>query len=238
MPAERYYIPSLFQEGENVLLQDQEHHHLAHVMRSRIGDVVELVNGMGQMAVATIASIEKKQSTLAVTQLIEQPLPTQSIVLAQGLPRLNRLEFIIEKGTELGMSEIWLFPASRSEKKSLSENQLERLQSIAVSAMKQCGRLFLPKITIVPPIKQWRNLPETGCFFGDLSPNAPLFAELLRDTPQNIVLCIGPESGLTEEEIGILKQNHFQGVKLHQNVLRTDTAAIAALALASHYKSY
>lgn len=235
MPAERYYIPDNLEAGSQIALEGQEYHHLANVMRGRIGDEVELVNGLGLLATASIDALEKKRAVLSISNVLKQDRPKQSLIIAQGMPRLNRLEPIIEKATELGATEIWLFPASRSEKKSSSDNQIERLQAIAIAAMKQCGRLFLPKIVLLPPIKQWQNLPANGCFFGDLRPKAVWFADALAQHPSHeIVVCIGPESGLTDEETHELERKGFIGVKIHPNILRSDTAAIAALSIASH----
>src|SRR5207248_2602313 len=134
-----------------------ELHHLVNVMRTRLGEKIEVVNGQGQLAEAILQSIEKKSASLRIESVETSSPFSQRLILAQGMPKQNRLEFIIEKGTELGMTEIWLFPASRSEKKDFSVNQLERLNILTIAAMKQCGRLFLPKIVIMPPLKQWKQ---------------------------------------------------------------------------------
>lgn len=235
MPAERYFHPELLQENLSVELKEHEHHHLVHVMRTRLGETVEIVNGQGQLAEAVLESNDKKSATLAIKSLITQPPPDEQIILIQGIPKLNRLENIIEKGTELGMTEIWLFPAARSEKKEFSANQMERLQSLAISAMKQCGRLYLPKIVVLPPLKLWENPDLHPLFFGDVNPDAPPFLSAWKKSKPSgkTGFCIGPESGFTEEEIGLLKKMGAEGVKLNANILRTDTAAIACLVLVS-----
>lgn len=235
MPAERYYYAEFFEQGQSISLEGQEQQHLVHVMRTRVGEKVEVVNGKGQLGIASLQSIEKKHAYLCVEAVQTESKETQKIILAQGMPRLNRLEFIIEKGTELGMSEIWLFPASRSEKKDLSPNQLERLNNMCIAAMKQCGRLFLPKITLMPPLKQWKGLEIDTAFFGDTDPMAPTFSSVWQhlQARESVLFCIGPESGLTDEEENYLRKLKAHGVKLHHNILRTDTAAITALVLLS-----
>lgn len=239
MPAERYFHSNFLEIDKKILLKDQEFHHLVHVMRTRIGEDIEIVNGQGQLAEGFVDSIEKKHAVLHIKSLFNASPYPQQLILAQGIPRQNRLEFIIEKGTELGMTEIWLFPACRSERKEFSENQLERLSTLTIAAMKQCGRLFLPKIVIMPPLKQWKSL-QIPLFFGDTDPNAPPLSTLWKKTgaKKDTVFCIGPESGFSEEEIQVLKKLDAEGVKLHPNILRTDTAAIAALTLVSHYIFY
>jgi 16S rRNA (uracil1498-N3)-methyltransferase len=236
MPAERYYYPKPLETGDTIFLQDQEFHHLIHVMRGREGDPVEIVNGMGQLAQGAIQKIEKKKAALSLTSVFSQNPPETTIILAQGIPRQNRLDFIAEKCTELGMTELWLFPATKSEKKEFSENQLERVKGITVAAMKQCGRLHLPQIKLMPPLKQWRGEDAFLMFFGDTSTNAPQFLSAwgsINSQTKQALFCIGPESGLTEEEEATLRGIGAHGVSLHPNILRTDTAAIAAMTLLS-----
>jgi 16S rRNA (uracil1498-N3)-methyltransferase len=236
MPAERYYYPEPLETGKAIPLQDQEFHHLIHVMRAREGDLVEIVNGMGQLAKAVIQSLEKKKAILSLTHVFTQEPSETALILAQGIPRQNRLDFIAEKCTELGMTELWLFPGTKSEKKDFSENQLERVKGITIAAMKQCGRLYLPKIKLMPALKQWKCQDLPLMFFGDVSPDVPpfLFAwNALSTKPKQALFCIGPESGFTEEETAAMKSLGACGVSLHPNILRTDTAAIAATTLLS-----
>lgn len=239
MPSERYFHPEFLKTDQIIHVKDQELHHLLNVMRTRLGEKVEMVNGQGQLAKAILQSIEKKSASLHVESVETFPQTPERLILAQGMPRQNRLEFIIEKGTELGMTEIWLFPASRSEKKDFSPNQLERLNILTIAAMKQCGRLFLPKIVVMPPLKQWKN-QICHIFFGDTNPEAlPFLSTWQKLAPiDQAIFCIGPESGFAPDEIAVLQKLQAHGVKLHPNILRTDTAAIAALTLLSHLIYY
>jgi 16S rRNA (uracil1498-N3)-methyltransferase len=226
MPANRYYHPQLFQANSEIYLEGAEQHHLVSVMRTHVGDSVELVNGLGQLAIGALAAIEKKHAKLVLLSVTSVPAEPGQRILAQALPKMARLECILEKATELGVSAFWLFPGAHSEKQQLSQNQLERAHHILISAMKQCGRLFLPEITLKPPLKQWRELPLPA-FFGDLHPEAPAAWNSL-PAAENLLFFIGPEAGFAEEEVRQLQHLQAKGVKLHNNILRTDTAAIAA----------
>lgn len=168
--------------------------------------------------------------------MVTEAPPPYRLILAQAIPRTNRLEFILEKGTELGMTEIWLFASARSERRNFSEHQEARLKNITIAALKQCGRLFLPTIVMLPQIKDWPKLPYPA-FFGDTQPSAPILASAFQkhDGCQEVLFCIGPESGFTPEETTLLQTHGANGVKLHPNILRTDTAALAALSLLSHW---
>lgn len=235
MPAERYYLSQVFPIGETVLLTDNEFHHLTNVMRGKAGDEIELVNGAGDLATGTISSIEKKKAFITITSCVHEAKPKTTIILAQAIPRINRLDFIVEKCTELGMMELWLFPGDKSERKEFSENQLERSKAIAIGAMKQSGRLYLPEIIVKPRLAKWE---KPGCFllYGDVDAKAPPFKDFWKTSPPAIgAFFIGPESGFSEAEEEILRTWQAAGVHLNDHILRTDTAAIAALTLFSHW---
>lgn len=246
MPAERFFTNQPILIGEELILSGQERHHLVDVMRPRAGEPIELVNGQGALAQATFVRSDRQTAVLRVESVEVAKASANQYILAQAIPRINRLDFIVEKGTELGMTALWLFPSERSERKVLTEHQVERLDAMAIAAMKQCGRLFLPKIELKPPLMQWKRetLPVScEAFFGDVDPEAPLFLHALaqqgeqeKQSKQNtrILFFIGPESGFTDKEVEQLKHLGAEGVSLHPNILRTDTAALAALTLATH----
>lgn len=229
MPAERYYLAQSLQKGCDVSITDQEYHHLVHVMRAAVGDTVELVNGTGDLATATVARLDKRQALLTIQDTAHEAPQLHAMILAQALPRINRMDFIVEKGTELGMTQLWLFPGEHSERKSLTDHQVDRLRAMAIAAMKQCGRLYLPEIIVKPAIKAWQPLPYP-LFYGDVAPNAPRLAEAWpKETVDGAIFCIGPESGFTPAEEHALKALNAIGVSLHRNILRTDTASLVAL---------
>jgi len=230
MPHSRFFLDTLFQVDAESTLSGDEAYHLQRVMRKREGEVVELVNGRNQLAKATILSLEKKYIQLRILE-IEEKFSDRTIILCQALPRLNRLDTIVEKGTELGMTELWLFPGQLSEKKELTSLQIKRLESISVAAMKQCGRLDLPKIILKPSLFTWNySYQHYLAYFGEFSAAASPFYTVL-PKEKNILFFIGPESGFTLDEESHLRQNNVIGVRLHPNILRTDTAAIAALSM-------
>lgn len=233
MPVERFYTSSDLHRQQHVRLENQEFHHLAHVTRIQVDETVELVNGRGQLAKAIVQQIGKKHADMQVTEVAASSPPMIEVILAQAIPRQNRLDFILEKGTELGMTQLWLYPGKRSERRKFSESQLEHMRAITISAMKQCGSLFLPKVEIKPPLQEWEK-PSELCLYGDLSSDARQLRECWQEkTPQKIIVFIGPESGFAPEEEAQLRLWQALGVKLHPNVLRTDTAALVALSLIS-----
>ena len=230
MPENRFFTEEDLSTDKEISLSPSESRHLK-VMRAQNGQNIELVNGRGQLAQAKFLNISSNQALVQVTSVTEQALSQPNLILCQSIPRPKRLDFILEKGTELGMSEIWLFPAVRSEKKDFKDNQIERMKAITVAAMKQCGSLHLPKITILPHISKWKTFPENS-FFGDIEEEAPVFQLSLEETQQeHISFFIGPESGFDDREIALLREKGTKGVKLHPYILRTDTAPIVALSI-------
>ena len=238
MPIERYFLDNCFKINGHHELKGSEFHHLAHVMRTRKGDTVELVNGKGALAEAAVQDVLKEKALLKIENLVQEPTRPCRLILAQAMPKSNRLDFILEKGTELGVDTFWLFPGDCSAKKEIFPNQQERARALTIAAMKQCGRLTLPDIILQPALDQWPSLVEMTVFFGDLEPEAPPFEvawKQLSSPSYPIVFITGPEAGLSKQEGQLLRSKGATGVKLHSNILRTDTASLMALGLLSHW---
>lgn len=236
MPSDRYFVDQHLEKGDTVSLQDKELHHFRHVMKVDLGSHVKLINGRGQLAIAAVSLIEKQQALLEVQDLQEQEPSPFDIVLAQAVPRANRLDSILEKSTELGVTRILLFPGERSENQSFYGKRQDRCRSVLVAAMKQCGRLFLPKLEEMPPLCEWEKL-GLSAFYGSVEEKAPLFGKLWKteELSKEVVFFVGPEKGFSPKEISYLEMCGAKGVKLHDNILRTDTAPIVALSLMQHW---
>lgn len=233
MPHERFYLKESFKENETYQIRNQEFHHLAHVMRMREGEDLELVNGMGFLANASIVQMRKDHAEVQVEQVFFQEPVSTSLFLAQAIPKPNRLEVILEKGTELGVDYFWLFNSQNSFKKDFNANQMERLNLILISAMKQSGRLYLPELSYFRNLEECFPPDNSQPFFGDISPEAPPLCSVI-EKGKTTIFYVGPESGFTSSEIQIMQKMKIRGVKLHRNILRTETAAMAACALISH----
>ncbi len=241
MPSDRYFIDAPLAKGATITLEDHEHHHLVHVMRAKVGDTVELVNGKGFLAKGTLKILSRRTADFQIESVLYEEPSIYSLILAQAVPRMNRLDLVIEKGTELGMTALWLFPTERSERQKLSDHQLERLRSLSIAAMKQCGRLYLPEISVKPSLSSCIfETEKVAALFGDLSSYAP---SLIKCWPavehkKELIFFVGPESGFSPKEEEAMKKMGIQGIALHKNILRTETAAIAALTLLQHLRTY
>ncbi|NDD58285.1 MAG: 16S rRNA (uracil(1498)-N(3))-methyltransferase [Chlamydiae bacterium] len=235
MPDHRFFLEEQFQKNYQVYLEDAELHHLQHVMRVKEGEVVEIINGKGDLAQAVVKRFEKHKASLEITQLSSEPLPSHKLILAQAIPRFPRLEYILEKATELGVTEFWLFPTVGSEKKDFSPSQWQRMHQILISALKQSGRLHMPSLEIKPPLDVWPK-PSMSGFYGSTDPKAPPFSRLLsQGLSKDYLFVIGPEKGLTQGEISLCETYSLKGVSLNPNILRVDTAAISAISILSSF---
>ena len=217
MPIERFYISQKL-EGELRLVGTELHH--LHVVRGKVGNEVELVNGRGSLAKARIVDLSRKEATLEVLETNNFPVPNPRLNLAIPLMRPSKLELVIEKCTELGAGRFYLYKAEYSEKKELSKHQKERLNLIAISAIKQCGRLDLPEIQDSHSLKELMNL-DFPIFLGEPTSHSKV------SFPEKILFVTGPEKGFSNQESKLLN-SHGKHVTLSPYILRAETTPIAA----------
>lgn len=229
MNRERFYLPSLPLEPTSVQLENEEHHHLSHVFRVREGETVELVNGSGSIANALVTHIEKKKTLLQITSLQKQEKDPFSISLAIPWMRPSKLDWIIEKGTELGADAFIFYTAEKSKQEPLKEKAKERIEHLLIAAMKQSKRLYLPQIKEEEDLSKVIQA-KTPLFFGDIDPKTSPLPSLL---PKELLFITGPESGFSLEEKELLATK-ATGVSLNPHILRAETAPIAALAILVH----
>src|SRR5438105_4609870 len=145
MPINRFFIEETPELGHTVRLPESELRHV-RVMRLEEGEAVELVDGKGSLAKANLVTIDRKGAEAKIEFIQKAPPLSPQVILAIPLMRLSKLEWVIEKGTELGAHNFWIFLAEQSEKENVSGHQRERLRGIVIAAMKHSGRLFLPSV--------------------------------------------------------------------------------------------
>ena len=228
MPAYRYFINQELKNNQDISIEGAECKHIRSVMRLLVDDEIELVNGFGSIATAKIISVEKNCVHTQITELENFEL-NHKVILYQGFCKLSTLKYLVEKATELGVTEIRLYKGDRSSI-DLTGSKLNRLNFKAIAGLKQSGRLFLPKISIVDPISKWSK-KHTNAYFGDLSQNAkPIAIEISPDL-KNIYFCNGCARGFSKKELESLESLDFTGASLHPNVLRAETAPLSFLSI-------
>jgi len=226
----RFYCESI--QPDVVKLDKTQSHHLIDVLRITAETNVEVFDGKGQLAAAAVKDVKHKTATLEVQEIKTYPCRKDSrIVIAVSIPKGQRLDWMITKCTELGVDHIALVKFQRTVKQTKGSSALDRLNKLAVSAAKQSGRIFLPKIEISEQLPQTiaclkNQYPQSDLFFGQAAASAKIITQLPTDKRDKIVF-IGPEGALTTEEQALLKDNDALPVTLTETILRIETAAIA-----------
>lgn len=237
--ADRYFVDMPIQGGL-VTLKGPELHHLLHVMRAKPGAEVELFDGTGTQAHARLESIGRSEAQLSILnrQIVDRELSIR-VVLGVSLPKGDRQRWLVEKAVELGVSEIVPFVTERSTVRP-DERSLERLRRAVVEASKQCGRNRLLEIAAV---QSWHDFVGSA-LDADLRLAAhPLkeWPESVRVTPASLQkpapqpkcvwLAIGPEGGLTPDEVSCALAAGWSVVDLGARTLRVETAALFLVSL-------
>ncbi|EMP56356.1 16S ribosomal RNA methyltransferase RsmE [Marinobacter santoriniensis NKSG1] len=234
MRIPRIYTDSDLAAGHTCQLDDNAAQHVGRVLRMQPGQELQLFNGDGHDYQATIVEAGKKQVTVEVTG--DTPNATESplqITLGQTLSKGDRMDYAVQKAVEMGVTRIVPLTTERCDVKLKGDREDKRLrhwQQVAISAAEQCGRARVPDILPVMTLEQWFAKAET-C---DLKLVLHHRTEKSLDSlarPASVALMIGPEGGLTAEEIETAEHAGFLPVALGPRVLRTETAPVAAMAL-------
>lgn len=209
-------------------LPEAEARHCIQVLRKSKGDVIQVCNGKGQWATAEIVSPEIKRCLLKLGTVEEKPRDWIGEIWLAVAPtkNLDRMEWMVEKLTELGCNGVIFIKTARTERGHIN---LERLEKMALSALKQSGQGWLPEIRW---IEKWAAFPFSSFdnhWFGDLSPQSDQRFD--KHLPGSHLVWIGPEGDFSPTEWDTLIKRGAKGIRLSPHILRTETAAIASLCL-------
>ncbi|MGV3487138.1 MAG: 16S rRNA (uracil(1498)-N(3))-methyltransferase [Tuberibacillus sp.] len=245
---QRYFVADHQVQNDEVQIEGEDARHIVKVMRMQPGDAIICCTYSGEAFNCTIKSMDTETVTASIMKGLEtsNELPVR-VAIAQGLPKGDKLDFIVQKGTELGADSFFLFQAERSIAKwigsSKIERKLERLQKIAKEASEQSHRNKIPAVSepvsIIKLIEmsepfQYKVVAyEEDAKSGDMS---GLYSVFQRMSPgDSLFAVIGPEGGLTEEEVSALKSAGFGRCALGKRILRTETAPLYLLSAVSYY---
>lgn len=234
MSVPRFYHPPPLPTSTVCELPPAAAHHASRVLRLRVGDAVQIFDGLGNALDATLHAIQGKRVLLGNLQpFIGPPEPTLHIVLAQSLCSNDRMDWIVQKATELGTAEIVPLIAQRSVprlREARADRRIEHWRAVAIAACEQCGRNTLPLIHPPRELRSWlaQRHDRAGSSY-ILLPGGATTLHKLAPPQQECTLLIGPEGGFTEEEARQAQQTGFIPVSLGSRLLRTETAALAAL---------
>lgn len=232
MRLSRFFIDAPLSLGQHELPEAQAHY-IGRVLRHAAGDAVQLFDGSGQEYRGELIEVGKKSVRVELTEqfngLSESPL---RVHLGQGLSRGERMDWAIQKATELGASEITPIVSERCEvrlKDERADKRMSHWRQVAISACEQCGRSVLPQINPPLLLADWLTQVEA-----ELKLVLHPVAEPLQShaKPDSLAFLIGPEGGLSEAEVQRAIGVGFHPARLGPRVLRTETAPVVALSVA------
>ncbi|NQV85580.1 MAG: 16S rRNA (uracil(1498)-N(3))-methyltransferase [Woeseiaceae bacterium] len=232
----RLFVSGALSNGAEIELDGDRSRYLGKVLRARVGDRVTVFNGEGPEWPATLLRISKSSVSLTLGNSVvagtESPL---KIHLVQGISRGERMDIVVQKATELGVKRITPVLTEYGVVKldpDRAEKRREHWQKIAASACEQSGRTRLPLIDTPLPLKSWfGSKPEAVDAELILTPGATSSMASLAAPQTKVCLMIGPEGGFSDIECSDARVSGFTAVSLGPRVLRTESAAIAALAV-------
>lgn len=238
-----FYVPSPQIHTDTATITGSEQHHLRNVLRLRSGATVRIIDGQGNVYTAEVLDTginrEPTETRILSHEFHASVLP--SLTLFQGLPKNDKMELILQKTTEIGVTRIVPIYAEHALQKP-SQNRYERWHRVVISATKQCKRAWLPELC--DPQTYEVSLTQLDKFSLRLILNphiehgsqAQHIKTVLREVsqPASIALFVGPEGGFSHREVATAIESGCVPVTLGTNILRTETAAIVAVAIAAY----
>lgn len=233
--APRFYIDAPLRAGSVCTLSEDAAHHAIHVLRLRAGEEITVFNGRGGEFAARIVSIQRLK--IAVDLLHHREVERESplrVTLVQGVSAGDKMDSTLRKAVELGVAEVQPVLAARSvarPKGERAEGRRAHWQKVVTAACEQCGRNRIPEVHALIALSDYR--PRGTAMRILLSPRAQQPLSKLSLQGSDFVVAAGPEAGFTSEEEAALVSSGFVPALLGPRVLRTETAAVAALATLS-----
>jgi len=222
-----FYAPRI--EHGFAHLEEEESRHLLTVLRRKVGDRLQLTDGRGQLYEAELAEVGKRGASARLLSTASTPPPVARLHLAIApTKQMERLEWCLEKATEIGISDITLLRCQHSERDVV---RLDRLEKVLVSAMKQSLQVWLPQLHGLVPFRQFvTSATETQKRLAWCADDPLPHLKTTLAGGQSAVIAIGPEGDFSPEEVALALGEGFAAVSLGPSRLRTETAGLLAVA--------
>lgn len=235
----RFFVEGRHESGDVVALAGSDAHKIVSVLRMREGDSIEVIDSAAQRFHATL----KIDGRSVHAQLGERSASAQTalprITVAQGVPKGQKMDFVVEKLTELGAAEIIPLQSERTIVTDVSEHKVERWKRLAKTAAQQCGRDDVPQIAkpqSFADLCEQFSAYDAVLFPWELADRAPLRERLpaIVEGAQRILVLVGPEGGFSHDEADAARRSGARLVSLGSRILRTETAALVVLAVVNY----
>ncbi|HET9095694.1 MAG TPA: 16S rRNA (uracil(1498)-N(3))-methyltransferase [Candidatus Baltobacteraceae bacterium] len=237
--SNRFFVEGRHESGQAVPLSGSDAHKIISVLRMRQGDTIEIIDSAAQRFRATLA-IDERSVRAELGERIGSPASVlPHVTVAQGVPKGQKMDFVVEKLTELGAAEIIPLQSERTIVNGVSENKIERWRRLAKTAAQQCGRDDIPRIAdplALADLCKTFAAYDVVLFPWELADRVPLrdlLPELVADARRILVL-VGPEGGFSHAEAAAAHSAGAQLISLGSRILRTETAALAVLAVLNY----
>ncbi len=230
---QRYFVEM---KNNEFVLTNEQLHQIKNVMRNRVGDELVFIQNQDSYKVQ-ITCLSPFQVDIEEKMSIDTELK-KDIVLLYCLAKKDKIDFVIQKATELGVKKIVLVNSSRSIFKIKKEDEgkkISRYEKIALEASEQCGRAVVPSIEGVIDFKDIGNYTSDISFIAYEKETSLTLNETLLQKVNSISILIGSEGGFSLEEVNYASDVGYKSLSLGKRILRTETAAIYALSILSHY---
>lgn len=229
----RAFLAATPATGDHAELDADESHHVARVLRLKAGDALAVFDGKGGEWEATIEAASRDRVTIVVGAARGGEVePALRVVVFQALTRPEKIEWVLQKGTEIGVSAFTLVASRRVEAPPPSPSRLSRYERIVMEACKQCRRRILPALTLgslEPP-----GEGVVAILLAHAAWTCSLGTVLAVPKPKAVWIAVGPEGGFSEDEIEAAVSSGWRRASLGPRVLRTETAGAVAAAIVLH----
>jgi len=238
MALPRFYVPGPWTADGPIDLPDDTGHHALRVLRLTAGTAIEVFDGAG-MALAGVLVVRGRQAVMEPRGDVRHtPARSPRLTLVQGIASGDKMDWIVEKATELGVDRVVPLAARRSVLRlqgDRREKRWQHWQRVAQAACAQCGRDVLPEIQPPLTMSEWLARPAAPGLALTCHPEAEpsLLPLLRRESPEALTLWVGPEGGWDDEELALAQRHGIVPVRLGGHVLRTETAGLALAAACS-----
>lgn len=219
-------------QGDTAILNEEESNHFTKVLRGNEGDIIHITDGNGNLGKCEVTHVSKKIVEANVIELqenFEQKKYYLHVAIAPT-KTMERIEFFLEKATEIGIDEITFLQSFHSERKNI---KIERLEKIVQSATKQSLKAYLPKLNDLTKFNDFikKDLSDYKKCIAHCESDIERtpFNQILSKQPEKVLIMIGPEGDFSRDEIKAAYENGFNGISLGSQRFRTETAALQAV---------
>lgn len=223
-----FYYASREKNLNSWVIDGEEAHHLIRVLRVQKGKSLKIVSPDGKLLEGVVTDVTKKEVSVKKQKDLPAPSPPFPVHLFLSLIKSEKIEWVIEKATELNIASLNLISTDHSNKDSISDHKRQRLKKITVESQKQCERLVPLQLHPIIPFDKVDSSPFFNLFCIERE-NCSSIKEIVKTQTRPLALWIGPEGGWSEKEIEFSEKNNFHFVSLGPLVLRSETAAVHAV---------